>query len=185
MYVHILVIGDDMSSMDVRITTPAEGLMEMTAAIGPLFLMDYFFNEKKGKPYSLDVIGSDGSNTYHLDKDSYSFSQTPLRAFGSPVVEVYMCAHIKADTFRRGSNMLVPAMGTDVNINNFVWLRIMAAESDYSENDETIRFRIEAWSCDYHLDGEHASLGWVFESKMVKPIYWMTFNKITHEITVS
>ena len=174
-----------MSSMDVRITTPPEGIMEMTQGIGPLFLMDYFFNKKQGKPYSLNVVRSDGSNAYHLDEDSYTFSNKPNVIFGSPVVEVSLGAHIQADMFREGSNMLVPATGVDVNNENFVWARILGADSDYSDNGEVIRFRVEAWECSYHLDGDYAYMGWMFEAKSAEPIAWMTFNKTTHAITVS
>lgn len=175
-----------MSSMDVRSITPSEGISEMTGWIGQLFLMDYFFNEKHGKPYAFSVIGSDGSNVYHIERGGYSFSEKPLRHFGAPVVQITMGVHIKSGVLEERSNVLIPATGSEVRNDNLAWIRILCAERDYSENDRTIRFGVEAWNCDYHLDEERSYYtGWMFASEQRESFVWMTFDKRTHKITVS
>lgn len=173
--------------MNARVSSQQDDLMEITLGIGPLFLMEHFFNKKKGKPYSFFALVGDYSYS-SVPGTGYTSRDEPLVVLGSKVAEINFHAHIKAEDFREESNLIVPATGEDVKRDNFISVDILCAEDDYFEDQDMIRFPVEAWTCIYFLDsehGEHVSLGWMIESRMADPISWMVFNKHTHEITVS
>lgn len=173
-----------MPSINACVSSHGDDPMEITRVIGPLFLLDHFFNVKHGKPYLFSSLSgtqlytsAPGLGRIYRDKQQV--------VLGSAVAEVYLVAYVKTEELDQQSNLIVPAVGDDVRMDDCVTVRIICSEEDYSETDDDIRVRIELWTCGYSYQEQFTQLDWMIESRMAEPMSWLTFNKHTHEIAIS